>query len=70
MLRPHIFGAIVSGLIAGATLPAAAIAEQCAVAVRDQGTKAESVLPDIRMLGNAWISPIVYQAGGYADIAP
>jgi intracellular sulfur oxidation DsrE/DsrF family protein len=44
--------------------------EQCAVAVRDQGVKAEAVLPEIRIVGNAWISLIAYQAKGYAYIAP
>lgn len=44
--------------------------EQCAVAVRDQGTKAEHVLPQIRVVGNAWVSLIAYQARGYAYIAP
>jgi intracellular sulfur oxidation DsrE/DsrF family protein len=44
--------------------------EQCAVAVRDQGVKAEAILPEIRIVGNAWISLIAYQAKGYAYIAP
>ena len=44
--------------------------EQCAVAVRDQGVKAEAVLPEIRIVGNAWISLISYQAKGYAYIVP
>ena len=44
--------------------------EQCAVAIRDQGTKAEHVLPEIRVVGNAWISLMAYQAKGYAYIAP
>ena len=44
--------------------------EQCAVAVRQQGTKAENVLPEIKVVGNAWISLMAYQAKGYAYIAP
>jgi len=44
--------------------------EQCAVAVRDQGTKAELVLPEVKVVGNAWISLIAYQAKGYAYVAP
>jgi len=44
--------------------------EQCAVAVREQETKPEAVLPEIRVVGNAWISLMAYQAKGYAYIAP
>ena len=44
--------------------------EQCAVAIREQGTKAESVVPEVKVVGNAWISLMAYQAKGYAYIAP
>jgi len=44
--------------------------EQCAIAIREQGTKAEYVLPDVRVVGNAWISLMAYQSKGYAYIAP
>lgn len=44
--------------------------EQCSVAVRLQETKAENVLPEIRVVGNSWISLMAYQAKGYAYIAP
>jgi intracellular sulfur oxidation DsrE/DsrF family protein len=44
--------------------------EQCAVAVREQGTNAEMVLPEIRVVGNGFISLMAYQARGYAYIAP
>ena len=44
--------------------------EQCAVAVREQGTKAENVVPSVKVVGNAWISLMAYQAKGYAYIAP
>jgi intracellular sulfur oxidation DsrE/DsrF family protein len=44
--------------------------EQCAVAVREQGTKTELVLPEIRVIGNGFISLMAYQAKGYAYIAP
>jgi len=44
--------------------------EQCAVAIRQQGTKAEYVLPEVKVVGNAWISLMAYQAKGYAYIAP
>ena len=44
--------------------------EQCAVAVREQGTRPEDVLPSLKVVGNAWISLMAYQARGYAYIAP
>src|SRR5580704_15418206 len=44
--------------------------EQCAVAVREQGTKPELVLPEIRVVGNGFISLMAYQAKGYAYIVP
>jgi intracellular sulfur oxidation DsrE/DsrF family protein len=44
--------------------------EQCAVAVREQGTKVEKVLPQIHVVGNGFISLMAYQAKGYAYIAP
>lgn len=44
--------------------------EQCAVAVREQGTRAEDVLPSVKVVGNAWISLMAYQNRGYAYIAP
>jgi intracellular sulfur oxidation DsrE/DsrF family protein len=44
--------------------------EQCAVAVRLAGTKPENVLPEIKVVGNGWISLMAYQAKGYGYIAP
>ncbi|MGE5088224.1 MAG: hypothetical protein ACM3QY_03780 [Candidatus Levyibacteriota bacterium] len=44
--------------------------EQCAVAVREQGTSVEKVLPQIHVVGNGFISLMAYQAKGYAYIAP
>src|SRR6516225_8579931 len=44
--------------------------EQCAVAAREQGTNVEMVLPEIRVVGNGFISLMAYQAKGYAYIAP
>jgi intracellular sulfur oxidation DsrE/DsrF family protein len=44
--------------------------EQCSVAARDQGTNVEKVLPEIRVVGNGFISLAAYQAKGYAYIAP
>lgn len=44
--------------------------EQCSLAVRTQGTNAEKVLPQIRVVGNGFISLMAYQAKGYAYISP
>jgi len=44
--------------------------EQCAVAVREQGTKVEKVLPQVHVVGNGFISLMAYQSKGYAYIAP
>jgi intracellular sulfur oxidation DsrE/DsrF family protein len=44
--------------------------EQCAVAARELGTKVEKVLPEIRVVGNGFVSLMAYQAKGYAYIAP
>jgi intracellular sulfur oxidation DsrE/DsrF family protein len=44
--------------------------EQCAVAVRLSGTKPENVVPDIKVVGNGWISLMAYQAKGYGYIQP
>ena len=44
--------------------------EQCALAARQQETKTERVLPEIRVVGNGFISLMAYQAKGYAYIAP
>src|SRR3954471_12960583 len=44
--------------------------EQGAVAVREQGTRPEDVVPSVKVVGNAWISLMAYQAKGYAYIAP
>jgi intracellular sulfur oxidation DsrE/DsrF family protein len=44
--------------------------EQCSVAIRTQGTKAENVVPGVKVIGNSWISLAAYQAKGYAYISP
>lgn len=53
-----------------AAAPGVQSIEQCGIAVRDQGTRAQNVLPQVRVVGNAWVSLIAYQAQGYAYIAP
>jgi intracellular sulfur oxidation DsrE/DsrF family protein len=44
--------------------------EQCAVAIRLQGTSAGKVLPGIKVVENGWISLMALQARGYAYIYP
>jgi intracellular sulfur oxidation DsrE/DsrF family protein len=44
--------------------------EQCSVAAREQNTDVAKVLPEIRVVGNGFISLMAYQAKGYAYIAP
>ncbi len=44
--------------------------EQCAVAVREQKTRPEDVVPSVKVVGNAWISLMAYQNRGYAYISP
>ncbi|HEY7242896.1 MAG TPA: hypothetical protein VH678_03320 [Xanthobacteraceae bacterium] len=44
--------------------------EQCSVAAREQGINVEKLLPEIRVVGNGFISLMAYQAKGYAYIAP
>lgn len=44
--------------------------EQCSVASRQQETRTDLVLPEIRVVGNGFISLMAYQARGYAYIAP
>ncbi|MGH8736872.1 MAG: hypothetical protein ACREU5_03930 [Burkholderiales bacterium] len=43
---------------------------QCSVAIRQQGTKAENVIPAVKVVGNGWISLVTLQNRGYAYIAP
>lgn len=44
--------------------------EQCSLAVRQQGTNGDKVLPQIKLVGNGFISLMAYQAKGFAYIAP
>ena len=44
--------------------------EQCAVAVREQNTKVEKVLPQVHVVGNGFISLMAYKSKGYAYISP
>ena len=44
--------------------------EQCSVALRLSTIEPERVLPEIKVVGNGWISAMAYQARGYAYILP
>lgn len=44
--------------------------EQCSVAIRQQGTRAENVVPAVKVIGNSWISLMAYQSKGYGYISP
>jgi intracellular sulfur oxidation DsrE/DsrF family protein len=44
--------------------------EQCSVALRLADVKPEHVMPEVKIVGNSWISLMAYQARGYAYIAP
>ncbi len=44
--------------------------EQCSVAVRQQKTRAEDVIPAVKVVGNSWISLMSYQSRGYSYIRP
>jgi len=44
--------------------------EQCSLAIRQQGTRAENVVAPVKVVGNGWISLMAYQARGYAYISP
>jgi intracellular sulfur oxidation DsrE/DsrF family protein len=44
--------------------------EQCAVAIRHQGTAREKVLPVIKVVDNSFITIAEYQSKGYAYILP
>lgn len=50
--------------------PGVASIEQCSVAIRQQETTAENVLPSVTVVGNSWISLMAYQSRGYAYIRP
>jgi intracellular sulfur oxidation DsrE/DsrF family protein len=42
--------------------------EQCGVAIRHAGTKAENVVPPIKVVANSFVTIMVLQAKGYAYI--
>lgn len=44
--------------------------EQCGVAVRHAGTRAEDVVAPVKVIGNSFVSLMAYQSKGYAYIRP
>ncbi|HXX30396.1 MAG TPA: hypothetical protein VEJ89_06720 [Myxococcaceae bacterium] len=42
--------------------------EQCAVAIRHAGTKAENVAPPLKVVANSFVTIMAYEAKGYAYI--
>lgn len=44
--------------------------EQCSVAVRLSKVAPEQILPEVKVVGNGWISLMAYQSRGYAYILP
>ena len=44
--------------------------EQCHVAMRLTKVAADKILPEIKVVGNGWISLMGYQSRGYAYIQP
>jgi intracellular sulfur oxidation DsrE/DsrF family protein len=42
--------------------------EQCGVAVRHAGTKAENVLPPIKVVANSFVTIMAWETQGYAYI--
>jgi intracellular sulfur oxidation DsrE/DsrF family protein len=44
--------------------------EQCAVAIRHAGTKAENVVPPLKVVANSYVTLMAYQSRGYAYIRP
>jgi intracellular sulfur oxidation DsrE/DsrF family protein len=66
----EVAGKIAAKLAEMGKAPGVAAIEQCSVAIRQQETKAENVLPEIKVVGNSWISLMAYQSRGYAYIRP
>jgi intracellular sulfur oxidation DsrE/DsrF family protein len=44
--------------------------EQCAVAIRHAGTKAENVVPPVKVVANSFVTIASYESQGYAYIRP
>ena len=46
------------------------VAKRLSQLMAEQGTRPDDVVPSVKVVGNAWISLMAYQAKGYAYIAP
>lgn len=66
----EVAGKIAAKLAEMSKAPGVDSVEQCSVAIRQQETKAENVLPSVKVVGNSWISLMAYQSRGYAYIRP
>ncbi len=63
------FASQISALIAQLSkAPGVESLEQCAVAIRHSGTKAENVIPPIKVVANSFVTIMALQAKGYAYI--
>jgi intracellular sulfur oxidation DsrE/DsrF family protein len=63
------FAGEISALIAQLSkAPGVESLEQCAVAIRHAGTKAENVVPPIKVVANSFVTIMALQAKGYAYI--
>jgi intracellular sulfur oxidation DsrE/DsrF family protein len=63
------FAAQISALLAQLSkAPGVESLEQCAVAIRHAGTKAENVVPPIKVVANSFVTIMAYQVKGYAYI--
>jgi intracellular sulfur oxidation DsrE/DsrF family protein len=63
------FASQISALIAQLSkAPGVDSVEQCAVAIRHAGTKAENVVPPIKVVANSFVTIMAWEAKGYAYI--
>ncbi len=65
--RPFV-GQIAALIAQMSKAPGVESVEQCAVAIRHVGTKAENVLPPIKVVANSFITIMAWEAKGYAYI--
>ncbi len=65
--RPFV-GQITALLAQMAKSPGVESLEQCAVAIRHMGTKAENVVPPIKVVANSFVTIMAWEVKGYAYI--
>lgn len=51
-------------------IPGVEAVEQCALPLAPRKIRVEDVMPEVKVVGNGWISLVAYQQKGYAYIAP